>query len=135
MLSSERLQGMANKVIHILSAHFLFLLIRTAAASDSKPWLTCDITASHCKAETFEFAATQLTKPSFGHLFDASWQYFTMHARVSSSDAGWPAKPGHWHLGYTPISLHISSQTGPRAAAFSERSANTPTRRVAQDAA
>merc|ERR1719409_774047 len=126
MLSSERLQGMANKVIHILSAHFLFLLIRTAAASDSKPWLTCDITASHCKAETFEFAATQLEKPSFGHLLLGSWQYFTMHARVSSADAGWPAKPGHWQSGYTPISLHISSHTGPYVTTFACKSARMP---------
>merc|ERR1719379_906999 len=74
--------------------------------------------ASHCNAETFVFSATHVTNWSFGHGELGSWQYFTMHARLSSLEAGMPAKPAHWQFGYCPIFLHMASQGTPRDSNF-----------------
>merc|ERR1719387_724690 len=86
----------------------IFLVI---ACTPSPIWSR---TESHCSAETAVFSLTHVTNGSFGHGEAGSLQYFAMHARLSSEDAGWPANPGHWQFGYSPICLHMSSQTTPR---------------------
>merc|ERR1740138_1666820 len=49
-----------------------------------------------------------------------------MHARLSPSVAGSPAKPGHWQFGYSPRRLHISSHSGPRFASLAWIRARRP---------
>jgi len=77
---------------------------------DFVPFCNLSKILSHCNsAETCVFSLTHVTNASLGHGLLGSWQYLTMQARLSSAEAGMPAKPGHWHFGYAPISLHMFS--------------------------
>merc|ERR1719375_2558192 len=101
-------------------------VLRTVCTRDARPASMFDIRASHCRTDTFVFSSTHVTKASFGHGAAGSWQYFVIQARVSSSEAGAPSKPGHWQFGYAPIFLHMSSQGTPSCRTFDCRRARAP---------